>query len=126
MKIMVSFLFQKFDMEIQNIDTMSNTLVYEYLRTHKNSNIRKLAEKLKTHVPIQVQGENLSITAKRNNVYDQECVIEGGKEEQLIAEIAVKDKKIKYLIGSFFELLLFFIDKLSSVKCFFIFINETK
>ena len=34
-KIMVSFLFQKFDMESQNIDTMSNTLVYEYLRTHK-------------------------------------------------------------------------------------------
>ena len=46
-------------MESQNIDTVFNTLVYEYLRTHKNSNIRKLAEKLKTQVPIQVEGEIL-------------------------------------------------------------------
>ena len=102
MKIMVSFLFQKFVMESQNIDIVSNTfvsntLVYEYLRTHENSNIRKLAEKLKTQVPIQVEGENLSIRAKRSNVNDQEYVIEGQEEEQLIAEIAAKDKKIKYL-----------------------------
>ena len=88
MKIMVSFLFQKFDMKSQNIDTVSNTLVYEYLRRHKNSNIRNLAEKLKTQVPIQVEGENLSIRVKRCNINDQ---------EQLIAEIAAKDKKIKYL-----------------------------
>ena len=46
-------------MESQNIDTVSNTLVYEYLRTHKNLNIRKLAEKLKTQVRIQVEGEIL-------------------------------------------------------------------
>ena len=91
-------------MESQNIDTVSNqgsspwskTLVYEYLRRHKNSNIRNLAEKLKTQVPIQVEGENLSIRAKRSNVNDQEYVIEGEKEK-LIAEIAAKDKKIKYL-----------------------------
>ena len=61
MKIMVSFFFQKFDMESQNIDTLSNTLVYEYLRTHKDSNIQRLAEELKTRVSIQVEGENLSI-----------------------------------------------------------------
>ena len=94
---MVSFLFQKFDMESQNIDPVSNTLVYEYLRTHKNSNIRKLAEKLKTQVSIQVEGKNLSIRAKRSNVNDQEFVIEGEEEEQLIAEIASKDEKINYL-----------------------------
>ena len=94
---MISFLFQKFGMESQNIDTRSNTLVYEYLRTHKNSNIRKLAEKLKMQVPIQVEGENLSIRPKRSNVNDQENAIEGKEKEQLIAEIAAKDEKIKYL-----------------------------
>ena len=97
MKIMVSFLFQKFGMESQNIDTVSNTLVYEYLRTHKNSNIRKLAEKLKTQAPIQVRSENLSIKAKRSNINDQKNAIEGKEKEQLIAEIAAKDEKIKHL-----------------------------
>ena len=61
MKIMVCFPFQKFDMDNQKIDTLSNTLVYEYLKRHKKSNIQKLAEKLKALVPIQVQDENPSI-----------------------------------------------------------------
>ena len=61
MKIMVCFPFQKFDMDNQKIDPLSNTLVYEYLKRHKKSNIQKLAEKLKALVPIQVQGENPSI-----------------------------------------------------------------
>ena len=84
-------------MESQNIDAVSSILVYEYLRTHKNSNIQKLAEKLETQVSIQVEGKNLSIRAKRSNFNDQEFVIEGEEEEQLIAEIASKDKKINYL-----------------------------
>ena len=69
---MVSFLFQKFDMESQNIDTVSNTLVYEYLRTHKNSNIRKLAEKLKTQVSIQVDGEILSFEEVVKHQFDMD------------------------------------------------------
>ena len=69
---LLSFLFQKFDMESQNIDTVFNTLVYEYLRTHKNSNIRKLAETLKTQVSIQVEGENLSIEEVLKHKFDMD------------------------------------------------------
>ena len=59
-------------MESQNIDTVSNTLVYEYLRTHQNSNIQKLVEKLNTQVPIQVEGENLSIEEVFNHKFDMD------------------------------------------------------
>ena len=48
-------------MDSREIDTLSNTLVYEYLKRHNKSNIQKLAEKLKALVPIQVQGENPSV-----------------------------------------------------------------
>ena len=61
MKIMACFLFQKFNMDSQKIDILSNTLVYEYLIRHKNTKIQKVALKLKALVPIQVQGENPSI-----------------------------------------------------------------
>ena len=61
MEIMVCFLFQKFDMDSQKIDILSNTLVYEYLIRHKNTKIQKVALKLKALIPIQIQGENPSI-----------------------------------------------------------------
>ena len=60
MEITVCFLFQKFNMDSQKIDILSNTLVYEYLKRHNKSNIQKLAEKFKTQVSIQVKGEILS------------------------------------------------------------------
>ena len=48
-------------MDSQKIDILSNTLVYEYLIRHKNTKIQKVALKLKALVPIQVQGEKLSV-----------------------------------------------------------------
>ena len=44
------------------LDTVSNHMVYDFLRNHKNQNIQKLAEKLKALIPpMKIRGENPSI-----------------------------------------------------------------
>ena len=44
------------------LDSVSNCLVYDYLKNHQNQKIQKLAEELKTMVPpIQTKSENPSI-----------------------------------------------------------------
>jgi hypothetical protein len=43
------------------LDTISNTLVFDYLKRHENQRIQKLASKLNAKVPIQIKDEIPSI-----------------------------------------------------------------
>ena len=48
--------------EYVELDTVSNNLIYDYLKNHENPKIQKLARKLKSLVPgIHMRGENPSI-----------------------------------------------------------------
>ena len=57
-----SYLITKYGQSQLELDSVSNGLVYDYLKNHQNQKIQKLAEKLKALVPpIQTKCENPSI-----------------------------------------------------------------
>ena len=57
-----SYLITKYGQSQLELDSVSNGLVYDYLKNHQNQKIQKLAEKLKALVPpIQTKSENPSI-----------------------------------------------------------------
>ena len=57
-----SYLITKYGQSQLELDSVSNCLVYDYLKNHENQKIQKLAEKLKALVPpIQTKSENPSI-----------------------------------------------------------------